>query len=366
MIHLLRKPSHPRAVACARLLHSSPSKKSFFGVAFDIDGVLVRGQEVLPGARESLKALEDARVPYVFVTNGGGCTEEAKARDLTSKLGVQVHRSMVALSHSPMRALASEYSGKRVMVLGSSAKKIAEEDLGLLDTVTPEEFAGEWPDIFHFTGDRYYIPRNFPRRLAEGERPRSVSAVMVLHDPLDWALEAQVVVDVLRGGDPPGSGGASQTPMYISNPDFVFASTYQEPRFAAGAFADTVRMLYAKRFATSEPTIEVFGKPTISTFDYARRLLEERDGVIRPQEEHKIERIYMVGDNPSGDIRGANAAGPPWLSNLVKTGVFRDKGGRGNDAEDPAHFVHNDVRECVNFAMEREARRVEEYPCDQG
>lgn len=25
---------------------------------------------------------------------------------------------------------------------------------------------------------------------------------MVLHDPLDWALEAQVVVDVLRGGTP--------------------------------------------------------------------------------------------------------------------------------------------------------------------
>lgn len=40
--------------------------------AFDIDGVLVRGQGVLPGARESLKALEDARVPFVFVTNGGG------------------------------------------------------------------------------------------------------------------------------------------------------------------------------------------------------------------------------------------------------------------------------------------------------
>lgn len=58
-------------------------------------------------------------------------------------------------------------------------------------------------------------------------------------------------------------------------------------------------MLYAKRFATGEPTIEVFGKPTISTFDYARRLLEERYGVIRLQQQHKatskIERIYMVG-----------------------------------------------------------------------
>lgn len=36
-----------------------------------------------------------------------------------------------------------------------------------------------------------------------------------------------------RSGDPPGSGGAPQTPMYISNPDFVFAAMYQEPRFAA-------------------------------------------------------------------------------------------------------------------------------------
>lgn len=32
----------------------------------------MRGPEVLPGARESLRALEDARVPFVFVTNGGG------------------------------------------------------------------------------------------------------------------------------------------------------------------------------------------------------------------------------------------------------------------------------------------------------
>lgn len=64
-----------------------------------------------------------------------GCTEEAKAKELTAKLGVDVQRSMVVLSHSPMRTLAQEYSGKRVMVLGSSAKRIAEEDLGLSETV---------------------------------------------------------------------------------------------------------------------------------------------------------------------------------------------------------------------------------------
>lgn len=33
--------------------------------------------------------------------------------------------------------------------------------------VTPEEFAGEWPDIFHFTGDRYYVNRDFPNRCSQ-------------------------------------------------------------------------------------------------------------------------------------------------------------------------------------------------------
>ncbi|CAM9761986.1 unnamed protein product [Laminaria digitata] len=164
MLRLRRKAVDVGVVVSRRWLQSSCAMRSSFAMAFDIDGVLVRGPEVLPGARESLRALEDARVPFVFVTNGGGCTEEAKAKDLTEKLSVGVRRSMVILSHSPMRTLAPKYSGKRVMVLGSSAKQIAEEDLGLSETVTPEEFAAEWPGIFHFTGDGYYVKRNFPQR----------------------------------------------------------------------------------------------------------------------------------------------------------------------------------------------------------
>ena len=74
--------------------------------------------------------------PYILYTPCcAGCTEESKAKDLTEKLGVDVRRSMVVLSHSSMRTLAPRYSGKRVMVLGSSAKRIAEEDLGLSETV---------------------------------------------------------------------------------------------------------------------------------------------------------------------------------------------------------------------------------------
>ena len=67
-----------------------------------------------------------------------GCTEAAKARELSEKLGVEIQRSMVVLAHSPMRTLAPMYWGKRVMVLGSSAKEIAHEDLGLDATVRSE------------------------------------------------------------------------------------------------------------------------------------------------------------------------------------------------------------------------------------
>ena len=62
-------------------------------------------------------------------------------------------------------------------------------------------------------------------------------------------------------------------------------------------------MLYSKRYGTGEPEIEVFGKPTRSTFDYARQLLEDRRAVIGPPSlagvsvagGDKLERIYMVG-----------------------------------------------------------------------
>ncbi|CAN0005962.1 unnamed protein product, partial [Choristocarpus tenellus] len=103
--------------------------------AFDIDGVLVRGSNLIPGAKESLAALAKASVPFIFITNGGGCTEREKADELTSKLGIPVTREMVVLSHSPMRELTPRFAEKRVMVLGSGCKRIASEDLGLLNTV---------------------------------------------------------------------------------------------------------------------------------------------------------------------------------------------------------------------------------------
>lgn len=65
-----------------------------FGFMFDIDGVIVRGKEVLPAAVESFKKLVDSngkfRVPVIFVTNAGNNLRCQKAQKLTDLLGVEV------------------------------------------------------------------------------------------------------------------------------------------------------------------------------------------------------------------------------------------------------------------------------------
>lgn len=68
---------------------------------FDIDGVIVRGTEVLPAAIESFKKLVDSygkfRVPVIFVTNAGNNLRCQKAQKLTDLLGVKVQMSLVTL-----------------------------------------------------------------------------------------------------------------------------------------------------------------------------------------------------------------------------------------------------------------------------
>ena len=86
----------------------------------------------------------------------------------------------------------------------------------------------------------------------------------------------------------------------------------------------------------------------------------------------------MIGDNPAGDIRGANSAGAPWVSVLVRTGLFKYvlrplraplpwlvgavrlghtscalRRGRGNDEADPAAIVVDDVGAAVSLILEK-------------
>lgn len=66
-----------------------------FAFAFDIDGVLIRGGRPLPEAIEAMKVLNGEneygmKVPYIFLTNGGGKTEAERCIDLSRQLDIEV------------------------------------------------------------------------------------------------------------------------------------------------------------------------------------------------------------------------------------------------------------------------------------
>lgn len=71
-------------------LKNARAKKSSFGFLLDIDGVLIRGRKIIPGAREALEKLQNSNIPTLFLTNGGCELESDLSERLSLITGVQV------------------------------------------------------------------------------------------------------------------------------------------------------------------------------------------------------------------------------------------------------------------------------------
>lgn len=356
------------------------------GFVFDIDGVLLRGTTPLPRARDTLRSLSASRTPFILLTNGGGELESTKAAKLSKLLQLAIHPLQVVLSHTPMRPLCASLAAHRVLVLGCRDAIGVARAYGLAHAVSAADLLHDEPSRYPFI--------DVPARVPLPNREAPIKAVMVLHDPNSWGLEAQVAMDVLRGGWPLGSGraAAQAVPMYISNPDLTFAGAYAgAPRLAGGAFSVALKALWAATHPSGhcEPLrVEAFGKPTRATFDFAGLRLRqwaawcdangwhkrvEGPPTLSPEEAAAalaaeaaatgeaggsggvgaaalpfFERIFMLGDNPAADIAGANAAGGPWRSVLLRTGMWE---GGANDAGHPAAHVAQGVGEGVAAAL---------------
>ena len=332
------------ASARARLSSFNPyarasSSLSTVAAVFDIDGVLLRGNSLLPGARDALLRLQEEKVPFILLTNGGGETEVSKARKLSALLDVAIEEPQVVLSHTPMRSLCTPLADKRVLVLGCRDTAGVARHYGLKRAVSAMDLLHDDPTCYPFI--------SVPERVQLPDRAEPIAAVLVLHDPNSWGLETQVAMDVLRGGWPLGSAGNEQrVPLYISNSDITFAGAHAVPRLAGGAFTLQLEALWEEVCGTPL-TVTRFGKPHGVTFAYARSQVEvwaKSRGMFPAAGFHTL---FMTGDNPRADIRGANAAGPPWRSVLVRSGIFQG----GNDAMDPAHVVVDGVGDAVTHIL---------------
>ncbi|RMX67321.1 hypothetical protein DD238_003215 [Peronospora effusa] len=361
-----RRSSRAFSIVAARSTASlcAPS----FGIAFDIDGVFIRGDHALPKAKQVLQSLEKNKVPYIFLTNGGGCMEEDKAKNLSRILDWPIHSDHMILSHTPMRELAKIYAHKRVLVMGSHDVWRVRSSLGSLllrSFVLLQAECYGFKKVTYCTIIRRSIHSSITIKGTDfivlvfetwfchtmmdmsvvvlvGSAPHHdepIEAIIVMHDPINWAPEIQVAVDVLVGGDPPGSGRPSgkQIPLFLSNDDFVFSGAYPAPRFAQGAFTRCLKLLY-EDLTGRKLDVTNYGKPYKVTYNYAQSLLNTVSGQGEP-----LKHLYGIGDNPQADIQGANNAGDEWTSVLVRTGIYDGS----SDPEHEADVVVDDVYDAI-------------------
>ncbi|KAI9716221.1 MAG: hypothetical protein M1812_005446 [Candelaria pacifica] len=358
-----------------------------FAFAFDIDGVLLRQSSPLPRAHKTLSYLQKNNIPFILLTNGGGKHESERVAELSGKLGVELSTDLFVQSHTPFQSLVGgdgEKEGLRdkcVLVMGGEGDRCrgVAERYGFRNIITPADLLTDSPSIWPFAADLlpHYASFAHPLPLpicttaspSDTSKPTlKIDAIFVYTDPRDWALDTSILLDILlssqgyigtlspQNNNPklPNRGYQqdNQPKLYYSNPDLWWAAGYHLPRLGQGGFRESFEGVWKAATGGANLEKEILGKPTQGTFEFAEeRMVRQRRKIAGGK--GGLRNVYMIGDNPESDIRGANEYKSPfgsrWYSVLVRSGVFN--GG------EPAHtpkVVVDDVWDAVRWGLERE------------
>lgn len=317
-------------------------------IAFDIDGVLLRAKQVLPTARSALRKVTSIAdggshptgIPHIYLTNGGGVTEAAKAEQLSNYFGIHIRPESVVLSHTPMRDLLPAYRDSTILTLGMTDVRSVAQSYGFKKVLIPADLIAAHPDLVpHLTP--HGRKKVFEMSNGTMHALEEIRAILVMHDPNEWYSNLQLVLDLLTLP----RDGANHTPppkIFFSNPDFLFTGRHAHPRLAQGAFRVCLAALY-KEFTGRTLDLTLYGKPYGVTYDYGERLLRAQAAALGVD----ISHFYGIGDNPASDIRGANMAGSHWSSIFVHTGTIA----RTSHPEEQPTYEHKCVEAAVDSIL---------------
>ncbi|KAF7196925.1 hypothetical protein HII31_01843 [Pseudocercospora fuligena] len=375
-----------------RRYHVPPTTGSIgvpdFAFAFDIDGVLVRSSAPLPGASKALQYLQKERIPFILLTNGGGKSEEERVAYLSEKLDVELDTSLIVQSHTPFAEMKHLHD-KTVLVVGGDYDKcqLVAQKYGFKYVVTPGDLVVAYPDIWPFSKVFLDYYKNFakplPKPITSPSNPESagdgnrlkIDAVFVYNDPRDWGLDAAVMLDTMlskqgylgtlssKNGDVtlPNNGYQQdgQPLLYYSNPDLWWATSYHISRLGQGGFKGAFDGLWSAVTGGARLEQTVIGKPSQETYEFAEtRLRRHRKALFRHIGlNDPLRQVYMIGDNPESDIRGANnyqsPHGSKWTSILLRTGVYQD----GTEPSCKPDVIKDNVLQAVEWAVEDAKKR---------
>jgi len=290
-----------------------------FGIFFDIDGVIVRGKNVLPFAPHAFKRLVDDngnfKVPTVFVTNACNTLRKNKADKLSSWLGIDVDEDQVVMSHSPLK-MFRDYHDKHVLVIGQGPVDDIARALGFRRVTTIQQLRHAFPTLDNVDHKR--------RRAApcafESYFPR-IEGIVLFGEPIRWETSLQLLVDVLCTDGLPSRAPDEATdgflqdkphlPILACNMDLQWMAEAPMPRFGHGAFLLCLENLFKKVTGRDLVYTGLIGKPSEITYRHAEHVLQQQAARIAGSDSGGegaglVSNIYCIGDNVCTDIFGAN------------------------------------------------------------
>ena len=293
--------------------------------------------------------------PYIFVTNGGGKTEQERCLQLSKQLELEISPGQFICGHTPMREMAEKYG--TVLVVGGEGDKcrLVAEGYGFKDVVTPGDII---KDNKHTTPFRKLTDEELAHSRARNFNECEIEAIFVFADSRDWAGDQQIILDLLMSVN--GRLGTRSRsfdegpPIFFSHNDVVWSTSHDYTRLGMGALRASLEAMY-KAVTSKDLKTTAFGKPQIGTFQFATRLLQQWR-----KETHAInsppETVYFVGDTPESDIRGTNeynesdSSTNHWYSILVETGVYE----KGTTPRFTPKVTVPNVLDAVKHGMKRE------------
>jgi phosphoglycolate/pyridoxal phosphate phosphatase family enzyme len=238
-------------------------------VIFDLDGVVYRGSEPVPGAPELVDFLHRSGVAVRFATNNSMSTRLAYVDRLAEMgIGTAVEEIVTSTSATVDHLRRHAPDVRSVLMIGADGMGAELREAGLA-VITAAEAAGGDPG---------------------GPLARAYDAVIVGLDPLVDYARLSIAMAAVAGG----------ARLIATNAD----ARYPTPAgFLPGAGA-----IVAALATATGVTPEVIGKPAPTMFV---AILEAAG--MAPSE------CVVVGDNPDADVAGAHRAGCSAI--LVLTGV---------------------------------------------
>ncbi|OGV47858.1 MAG: hypothetical protein A2017_00110 [Lentisphaerae bacterium GWF2_44_16] len=253
------------------------NSQKFKAVFFDIDGTLISGRRLLPGADKMLDWLKSRNFPFYLLTNDGNHSQEEKS----------AHIRKTGLDTAP----------EEIISCGDALKSY----------VKNENISGRTFYVMGDLGVPCYAEKADLKVSRDLKRIDKCDGVIVGEGTYDWQANIQGVMNFFKKHP--------ERLMLVPNPDSYWPNGPSgEIGIGAGGKARFIVSILSEMGVEIEPVY--LGKPYQAIYDYALSLLCERFNI---KKNFKRSEIIMLGDFLKSDIMGANKAG--FTSVLMLTGV---------------------------------------------